>query len=61
MEKDNNTEIHNIHMMNLTLGIKRLIDGMELNSIAFLHARIAAFVADCRVIIDTVLSLSVCM
>ena len=47
MEKDNNTEIHNIHMMNLTLGIRRLIDGMELNSIAFLHARIAAFVADC--------------
>jgi len=34
-------------MMNLTLGINRLIDGMELNSIAFLHARIAAFVADC--------------
>lgn len=32
----------------LTFGIKRLIDGMELNSIAFLHARIAAFVADCR-------------
>ena len=32
----------------LTSGIRRLMDGMLLNSMAFLHALTAALVDDCR-------------
>ena len=35
-------------------GINRFIDGIELNSIAFRHARIAAFVDDCPVYINKI-------
>jgi hypothetical protein len=33
----------------LTSGIKRLMDGMLLNSMAFLHALTAALVDDCQI------------